>query len=268
MSATEAPLLRFEGVAFSYPDGERVLDGISFDVAHGERVVVLGANGCGKSTLLKLADGLLFADFGTVGYRGTVLDRAGLSRGALRRDFRGSVGLVFQHPEAMLFNPSVLEEIAYGPRRLGRMEPEALARDWARRLGLERHLDRAPFKLSGGEKQRLALACVLACEPRLLLLDEPTANLDPRAIGWLIDHLAEAEELAVITTTQNLALAAELGQRALVMSEAGSVLFDGPLDAAIRDRELLLEANLAHRHLHEHADGSVHRHLHSHPDWS
>ena len=265
---TEIALLQFDSVAFGYGDGRRVLDEVSFDLAAGERLVVLGANGCGKSTLLKLANGLLFADSGIVRYQGRRLDRAGLAAKDWRREFRASVGLVFQHPEAMLFNPSVGEEIAYGPQRLGKPNPEGLALEWARRLGLERHIERAPFALSGGEKQRLALACVLACEPRLLLLDEPTANLDPRAIGWLIDHLAGATQLAVMTTTQNLALAVELGQRALVLSEAGRILFDGLLEVALADTELLVEANLAHRHLHRHRDGTQHRHLHSHGDWS
>jgi cobalt/nickel transport system ATP-binding protein len=268
MRRADSGLLEFDAVEYRYPDGPTVLQDLTFEIAERDRVVILGANGCGKSTLLKIADGLLFADPGKVRYRGRMLDRASLNGTVLRREFRSEVGLVFQHPEAMLFNPTVREEIAYGPRRLELPEVDELALGWARRLGLEQRLDRAPFTLSGGEKQRLALACVLACEPRLLLLDEPTANLDPRAIGWLIDYLAETPELAVMTTTQNLALAGELGSRALVLSENGRLLFDGPIESALADSELLLEANLAHRHVHRHGDGSLHRHLHSHPDWS
>lgn len=268
MSIAEARLLEFAAVTFRYPDGPRALEGVTFDVAERERVVILGANGCGKSTLLKIADGLLFSDPGQVRYRGRVLDRASLSEANLRREFRSEVGFVFQHPEAMLFNPTVREEIAYGPRRMNMPQADELALNWARCLGLEQHLDRAPFTLSGGEKQRLALACVLACGPRLLLLDEPTANLDPRAIGWLIDYLAATPQLALMTTTQNLGLAGELGSRALVLSESGQLLFDGPIDSVLANSELLIKANLAHRHLHAHGDGSLHRHLHSHPDWS
>lgn len=268
MRVPESALLEFERVCFAYPEGDPVLDAVSFAVAAGERLVVLGANGCGKSTLLKLADGLLFAESGRVYFDGREITRAGLSRDPLRREFRAAVGLVFQHPEAMLFNPTVREEIAYGPRRLGFEDADSVAVEWAHRVGLGRHLDAAPYRLSGGQKQRLALACVLACRPRLLLLDEPTASLDPRAIGGLIDHLAERPELGVITTTQNLALAGELGQRALVLSETGRVLFDGALDLALRDTELLLAANLAHRHVCRHDDGSVHRHVHLHEDWT
>ncbi|MDT8437416.1 MAG: ABC transporter ATP-binding protein [Wenzhouxiangellaceae bacterium] len=261
-------MIELERVSFAYPEGAAVLDSLSFGLQPGERAVLLGANGCGKSTLLKLVNGLHLPVSGTFRFEGRAVDERALREPEFRRRFRQAIGLVFQHPEAMLFNATVAEEIAWGPSRLGLPEPETIARDWADTLGLVEQLDQAPYRLSGGQKQRLALACVLAVSPRLLLLDEPTANLDPRATGWLIDFLAATPELATLTTTQNLALARELGTRALVLSEQGRLLFDGPLDDALADLDLLVQANLAHRHRHRHGADTEHSHPHGHADWS
>jgi len=259
-------MIAFEQVEYRYDDGEPALAGIDFWLAPGERVVVLGANGCGKSTLLKLAGGLLLPGKGQVRFEGQALTARRLRERAWCRDFRRAVGMVFQHPEAMLFNATVLEEIAYGPQHLGMPDAGDRAREWAARMGLEKHLERAPWQLSGGEKQRLALACVLVCRPKLLLLDEPTASLDPRATGWLIDYLLDQPDLTTLISTQNLALAAELGNRALILGEDGRQLHDGPLDEAVADTDLMWRANLAHRHRHRH-DGIEHRHAHLHADW-
>lgn len=261
-------MIELERVGFRYPDGRTALTDVSFRLDAGERVVLLGANGCGKSTLLKLMDGLLVPGSGELRFRGTPVTERTLADRDWRRRFRGEVGLVFQHPDAMLFNPTVRDEIAYGPARLGMADPGAIAERWAARFGLRRYLDEAPFRLSGGEKQRLALACVLACEPRLLLLDEPTANLDPRASGWLVDFLLDQRDATTLVSTQNLSLAAELGRRALILGETGDLVYDGPLAAALQDTELLWRANLAHKHRHRHDDGTEHRHAHVHGDWS
>jgi len=260
-------MIELEQVSFRYPEGRAVLERVSFRLAPEERVVLLGANGCGKSSLLKLIDGLLEPTGGEIRYQGESLTPGGLRQRDFALRFRRDVGMVFQSPEAMLFNATVAEEIAYGPERLGMPEPAAVARRWAERMQLERYLDTPPYRLSGGEKQRLALACVLACQPKLLLLDEPTANLDPRATGWLVDFLLDQKGLTTLVTTQNLSLAAELGSRALILGEDGHLLYDGPLDAALADTDLLWRANLAHAHRHIHADGTEHHHVHAHGDW-
>jgi cobalt/nickel transport system ATP-binding protein len=131
-------------------------------------------------------------------------------------------------------------------------------------VGVERHLDRPPFGLSGGEKQKVCLAALLAMEPELLLLDEPAAALDPRSTGWLVDFLAQLP-CTVITSTHNLSLAPELGSRALVLGEDHRLLYDGAVEAFLDNRERLLAANLMHIHRHRH--GTVeHRHFHTH-DW-
>ncbi len=260
-------MIELDQVDFGYTREQPVLAAIDFSLAPGERAVVLGANGCGKTTLLKLIAGLVSPSRGTFRFQGHEVNAKKLSDRAWCRDFRRAVGMVFQQPEAMLFNATVLEEIAYGPRRLDMPEPDDHARRWATRMGLEKHLDRAPYHLSGGEKQRLALACVLVCQPKLLLLDEPTSSLDPRATGWLIDYLLDQPDLTTLVSTQNLALATEFGRRALVLGEDGRQLHDGPLDQALADTDLMWQANLAHRHHHRH-DSIEHRHIHVHSDWS
>jgi len=260
-------MMELKCATHAYADGARGISDVSFELVGGSRAVLLGSNGCGKSTLLKLMAGLLLPTGGEFRYRGEAVTAARLRDRAWCRRFRSDIGLVFQHPETMLFNPTVVEEIAYGPARLGMKEPTRHAKDWAERVGLAQYLDKPPYRLSGGEKQRLCLACVLACEPGVLLLDEPTASLDPRATGWLVDFLLDQKHLTTLVSTQNLSLAAELGDRALILGEDGSLMFDGSLRTALDDTDLLWRANLAHRHEHRHADGTEHRHVHVHRDW-
>lgn len=259
------PLYRLDAVSVDFPDGRNALDGLCLEIRAGERVVLLGTNGCGKSTLLKLLDGLVPASRGTLHFEGRVLDKAQLAQREFAGDFRRRVALMFQHPEAMLFNPTVAEEIGFGLRHLPPDEARERVRRWAGFMRLEAHLDAHPSQLSGGEKQRLCLACLLALEPEVLLLDEPTANLDPRTVGWLIDWLAQ-RAITTVVATHHMALAPELGRRAIILSESHQLAFDGPVSDALADLELLLENNLAHRHRHEHG-GVVHEHVHGHPVW-
>lgn len=258
-------MLELDRVRYAWPDAPPVIEELSLKIRPGDKVVILGANGCGKSTLLKLMNGLVFPQAGRVSYAGTVLEKSALAtRRDFARRFRQECVLLFQHPEAMLFNPTVGDEIAYGPRQLGLSDVEARVRHWATALQLDALLDQPPFLLSGGEKQKLALACLLAVDPRLLLLDEPSASLDPATVGWLIDTLLDTE-ITVVVSTHNLSLAAELGSRCLVLGPRGRLLYDGPVAAALQDLPLLEEARLAHRHRHRHG-GAQHSHVHSH-DW-
>lgn len=257
-------MLELDRIRFGWDPDQPVIEELSLKIRPGDKTVVLGANGCGKSTLLKLMNGLIFPQKGTVSYQGTPLQKSTLAERRLARMFRRECALLFQHPEAMLFNPTVRDEIAYGPRQLGLADAEQRATDWAGRLNLTQLLDQPPFLLSGGQKQKLALACVLALEPRLLLLDEPSASLDPATVGWLIDTLLDTE-ITVVASTHNLSLAAELGNRCLVLGAHGRLLYDGPMAVALNDLALLEEAHLAHRHRHRH-EGMAHSHLHVH-DW-
>jgi cobalt/nickel transport system ATP-binding protein len=244
--------------------GRAVLREVSFAVSPGERVVLLGVNGCGKTTLIKALDGLIFASAGRISYDGVELGRRKLDEAAFRRRFRGEVGLLFQNVDAMLFNPTVADEIAFGPRQLGLAGVEELVGRWAAAFDVSHLLDRAPFALSGGEKKRVALAAVMATDPKVLLLDEPTANLDPAASARLVEFLAGLDGVTVICSTHNLSVAEELGSRAILLApDKPGVLFDGSCSVLVRDEALLLESGLAHRHAHQHG-GALHAHPHVH----
>ena len=249
----------------SHQYGDKIcLRDVSFRLAAGEKVVLLGSNGSGKSTLLKILDGLVAPRAGRVRYAGEDISPRTLRQAPLRRRFRQEVALLFQNPDVMLFNPTVRDEIAFGPRQMGLSRVDERVAHWADLLGVTAFLKRPPFTLSGGEKQKVALAALLAAEPRLLLLDEPAAALDPRATGWLVDFLAELP-ITLLTTTHNLGLAPELGSRALVLGEDHRLLHDGPIEPFLADTEKLVAANLAHVHRHKHG-GVEHRHWHTH-DW-
>ncbi|MFH1842126.1 MAG: ABC transporter ATP-binding protein [bacterium] len=244
--------------------GQPVLRDISLTVNEGERVVLLGCNGSGKSTLLKVLDGLIWPDTGTLRYDGWPVNKQTLSDPDFAARFRREVVLLFQNPDSMLFHPTVREEIAFGPRQLKLDDVDERVAHWAREIGIASILDRQPFTLSSGEKQKVCLASLLVLEPKLLLLDEPTASLDPRVTGWLIDFLQDLA-LTTVVTTHNLSLAVELGERFILLGEDHMILHDGPSDNLPDDQELLLRANLVHIHRHLH-EGVEHRHFHIH-DW-
>jgi len=250
-------MITVEHVSFAFPDGPPVLRDVSLRVRDHDRIVLLGTNGSGKSTLLKILNGLLYPTEGTYRYRDQVITAHTLRDAAFARRFRRQVVYLFQSPDAMLFNPTVGDEIAFGVRQLGLADIDDRVHGWAERLGIEHLLSRPPFHLSGGEKQKVCLAALLSLEPSVLLLDEPTAQLDPRSTGWLVDFLGDLE-VTTIVSTHNLSLAAELGERTWILSEDHRLIFDGELGEALKDRDLLLQANLMHAHRH--------RHYHIH-DW-
>jgi len=242
-------MIELRNVWFSY-DGEFVLKDINLKVEKGERIVVLGINGSGKSTLLKLLNALLFPTKGTYLYKGKNIEKNAFKDKNFIKAFRKEVVLLFQNPDAMLFNPTVYDEIAFGLRQLGFEEKVVKERVlyWAEIFGLTQYLNKPPFILSGGQKQKLCLACLLVLEPEVLLLDEPTANLDPKSTGWLIDFLNELKGITTITSTHNLSLAPELGNRLIVLREGGSIIYDGEAEAFLKDQEKLIKAGLVHKH--------------------
>jgi cobalt/nickel transport system ATP-binding protein len=256
-------MIELEHVSYRYPESDPALKDVSLAVAEKEKVVLLGANGSGKTTLLRILNGLIFPQQGTCRYGSEPVTEDRLRDRSWSRRFRREVVLLFQHPEAMLFNPTVYDEIAYGLRQLGADDLDGQVRHWAAQLGVEPHLKRPPFQLSGGEKQKVCLAALLALEPKVLLLDEPTANLDPRSTGWLVDFLQELSVTSV-ATTHNLSLAEELGDRVMVLSEGHELIFDGHMEDLLGDEDKLLAANLVHSHR---RGSSRRRGLHVH-DWS
>ena len=244
--------------------GRPALSDVSFSVRPRERVVLLGVNGCGKTTLLKALDGLIAPTRGELRSGGRVLDERALADSAFRRRFRGEVALLFQNVDAMLFNPSVADEIAFGPRQLGLPDVDARVARWARAFEVERFLELPPFELSGGEKKRVALAALLAADPKVLLLDEATASLDPASAARLVDFLGALEDTTVIASTHNLSIAEELGGRAVLLAPGrAGVCYDGPTAALLADERLLVETGLAHRHAHRHG-ATAHAHFHVH----
>jgi cobalt/nickel transport system ATP-binding protein len=225
------------GLTFRYPDGSQALRGVDLHVRHGERVALLGPNGAGKTTFMLHLNGLMT---GTGG-----LEVAGLQVGrATLHDLRARVGLVFQDPDDQLFMPTVAEDVAFGPLNMG-LGRDAVAARVAEALGAVRmaHVaDRPPYQLSMGERRRVAIATVLAMQPALLVLDEPSANLDPRARRELLDVLAGIER-TMLVTTHDLPLAAELCERAVILA-GGRVVGDGPCDDVLADEELLAAHDL------------------------
>lgn len=256
-------MIELRGIGHWY-NGAVALEALDLDLVEGEKVVLLGSNGSGKSTLLKILNGLVAPTVGTYRYRGEEITPRRLKDRALNRRFRGEVALLFQNPDAMLFNPTVFDEIAFGPRQLGLPDVAERVGHWAGAVGVAAHLDKPPFALSGGEKQKVCLAALLALEPRVLLLDEPASALDPRSTGWLVDFLAGLR-VTVVTTTHNLSLAPELGGRALVLGEDHRLIHDGPIEPLLGNLDLLKAANLVHVHRHHHGE-LEHRHWHVH-DW-
>lgn len=255
-------MIELRNLCFAWPDEPPLLNDLSLSIAAGEKVVLLGANGCGKSTLLKLLNGLVEPTSGEFFWHGQSLTRRFLKQAGNGPAFRRACVLLFQHPESMLFNPTVREELAYGPRQLGLGDIDSRIARWSGQLRLDELLDKAPFLLSGGQKQKVALASLLTLDPDLMLLDEPSASLDPATVGWLIDMLLHSGKTLVVAT-HNLSLAAELGERAVVLGQNGRILFDGPLASALGDMPLLEAAGLAHRHIHQHGD-IAHGHVHVH----
>lgn len=228
--------------------GVAALAGLDLTIPAGRCVALLGANGSGKSTLLRLLDGLYFADRGTVAAWGEVLSEAGMQDDATAFAFRRRVGLVFQNAEVQLFNPTVFDEIAFTLLQLGLPRDEIRARVAASLAAFAiQHLkDRSPNRLSGGEQKRVALASVLVSEPEVLLLDEPTAELDPKSAAEVVEFLGgcRGSGRTVITATHDLGIVAEIADLCVVLA-AGRVAAIGTPDAILGDAALLARTGLA-----------------------
>jgi cobalt/nickel transport system ATP-binding protein len=255
------------GVEFLYGGTHRALQSVHLRVNAGERIAILGANGCGKSTLLQILGGLLFSTAGEAHAFHQRLTEERFRDASFNAFFRRRVGLLFQNPDVQLFCPTVLDEIAFGPLQLGLSREEVFqkCREVIRMLNLEKIASRSPHQLSGGEKKKVALASVLALNPDVLLLDEPTAGLDPRTQVWLVEVLNELHSLGktIITATHDLSLLEEIADHAYVMDEEHALVAEGPPDEILNDLDLLLRVNLIHEHAHEH-EGFIHRHGHLH----
>jgi cobalt/nickel transport system ATP-binding protein len=242
-------LLTVRDLEYRYPDGHEALRGLSFALAPGERVALIGPNGAGKSTLLLHLNGLL-PDRAPAQAAITV-DGLPLVEENLP-EVRRRVGLLFQDPDDQLFCPTVWEDVAFGPRQLGVAEPRLsqLVRGALAQVGLAGFEDRLPHHLSRGEKRRACLAGLLACDARLLVLDEPTSDLDPRGRRELMGLLTRLP-VAQLIATHDLEFVVEICPRAIVI-DRGRIVADGPTLELLDDEPLMLAHGLERPHILRH----------------
>lgn len=227
------PLIEVNNLSFRYPDGQQALVDVSLAVYEGERVALVGPNGAGKSTLILHLNGIFASQDGHVRVAGLPV------AGEHVKKVRALVGLVFQDPDDQLFSPTVFDDVAYGPLYMGLPEDEVRRRveRALAAVGMQGYGDRVPHRLSAGEKKRIALATVLAMEPSVLVLDEPTAGLDPRGRRMLI-RLLDSMPQTMIVSTHDLLMVRDLFPR-MVILDRGRVVADGPSADLLRDRALL-----------------------------
>lgn len=247
-------VVEVKDLRFSYERGSEVLKGVSFRISHGKSVGLVGGNGAGKSTLLLHLNGCLLPQSGEIRIGDSIVSSSKLA------EVRKAVGLVFQDPDDQLFMPTALDDVAFGPRNSGmsHAEAEKTALDALEVVGMKHVAARPPYKLSMGEKRAVAIATVLAMKPDILVMDEPTSNLDPRHRRQLIRMLNSFEHTKIIAS-HDLEFVVETCQDVIVL-DGGAIVASGPA-AEILDNEALM---LAHglerphilRHQHPHARGT------------
>jgi cobalt/nickel transport system ATP-binding protein len=226
-------VLDVRGLAYAYPDGHQALYGVDLQVDRGERVALLGPNGAGKTTLVLHLNGILDPGAGSVAVSGLPVTKDNL------REVRRRVGIVFQDPDDQLFMPTVRDDVAFGPTNLGLRGGEVEARVMAAldQVGMADYADRPPHHLSFGQRRRVAVATVLAMEPEILVLDEPSSNLDPASRRELADILRRLD-VTVLMVTHDLPYALELCPRSVVLSD-GVIVADGSTQAVLTDEALM-----------------------------
>ncbi|GGZ24504.1 putative ABC transporter ATP-binding protein [Streptomyces inusitatus] len=230
---TAVPSLDVRGLAYAYPDGRQALFGVDLTVQPGERVALLGPNGAGKTTLVLHLNGILAGGAGTVTVAGLPMARENLA------EIRRTVGIVFQDPDDQLFMPTVREDVAFGPASAGLRGEELRTRVTRAldRVGMSEYAERPPHHLSFGQRRRVAVATVLATEPEILVLDEPSSNLDPASRRELAD-IVRALDITVLMVTHDLPYALELCPRAAILSR-GVIAADGPTARLLADETLM-----------------------------
>jgi cobalt/nickel transport system ATP-binding protein len=227
--------IEVDGLSFSYPDGHAALKDIALSIAPGEKVALVGPNGAGKSTLLLHLNGILVGN-GQVTVSGMAVEPANLGR------IRAAVGMVFQNPDDQLFSPTVFDDVAFGPIYQGLPPPVVRERVAAalQAMHMAGYADRVSHHLSMGEKKAIAIATVLSMQPEVLVLDEPTAGLDPRARRGLIRRLQDLD-MTMLIASHDLAMVREAFPRMIIMDD-GRIVADGATTELLRD-DALLEAH-------------------------
>jgi len=231
------PLIEVQNLNFQYPDGQQALANISFAVHPGEKICLLGANGAGKSTLLLHLNGI-FRGNGSVKVNGMELDEKNI------HIIRATVGIIFQNPDDQLFSPTVYEDVAYGPyyQGLSDADVEDRVRHALSDVCLQGYEKRNPYHLSSGEKKRAAIATVLSMKPKILIFDEPTAGLDPRARRNLLELFLELPQTMLIAT-HDLDAARKISSRVIIL-DSGKIVADGSTQSLLQDESLLFQHGL------------------------
>ncbi|HOK01789.1 MAG TPA: ABC transporter ATP-binding protein [Spirochaetota bacterium] len=231
-------IVQAEDLHYTYPDGKVALQGLSFLITHGESVAIIGANGAGKSTLLMHLNGVILPQKGIVRIGEMPVTRETLP------NIRRTVGTVFQDSDDQLFMPTVFDDVAFGPLNLGfpKEEVEKKVRETLEKVGALHLINRATHRLSGGEKRSVAIATVLAMAPDILVMDEPTSNLDPKSRRNLIELLKSFTHTKIIAT-HDLDMAMDLCTRTIVLSE-GKIIADGPTSDILINEQLLHKSHL------------------------
>ena len=236
-----------ENVSYRYRADEVSLQSINMKIRAGERVVLLGPNGGGKSTLQKIVAGLIFGE-GKFSAYGKAITAELMRDKEFASAYRRKIGFVFQNSDVQLFCANVLDEVMFGPLAMGMPYIEALqrAQELFEFVGISALAERMPQHLSGGEKKKVAIAAVLAVNPDVLILDEPTNGLDPKTQRWMITTLNALHESGktLLVATHNLALVPEIADRVIVLGENHQIIADESPSIVLNDRQLLLEANL------------------------
>jgi len=262
-------VFELQDVYFSYLGRFPALCGIDIRISQGEKICIIGANGSGKSTFLQLLDGLIFADKGLVNFYGQQLKESVFNDAKFSQEFRRKVGFIFQNSDVQLFCPTAKEDIVFGPLHLGFAKAEIQKR--LERLifilGIQELLDRSPQQLSIGEKRKVAIASTLIIDPQVLILDEPTAGLDPLTTRHIIDLLVQENNSGktIITATHDLHIVEEIADVVYIFGQEKKIVKSGLALDILNDQQLLQANNLVHIHRHRHKD-KVHLHPHIHLD--
>lgn len=253
-------------VHYSY-SGVTALSNINLNIEKGDAVALMGSNGSGKSTLLKLINGIIFPDRGIYRFNNEEITQKRLQDSQFAKRFHKRIGFVFQNSDTQLFCADVYDEIAFGPRQMGMDETETDQRvsDCLDLLNIQELKNRSPYHLSGGEKRKVAIACMLSLNPEVLVLDEPLNGLDPKTQRWLVEFLVQINKTGktLITSTHNLELVHEISSRSVLFDEKHTIVADMPTEKLLEDIDLLKKVNLVDEYYHSH-ERETHRHFHDH----
>ena len=260
-------IIALKNINYSYYGKIAALKNINLSIKKGEMFSIIGLNGCGKSTLLHIINALVFPDSGDLIFDGNQVTEKSLKDNSFGMHFRQRMGYIFQNPDIQLFCPTVFDELLFGPLQLN--IPLETANERAEQtlsyLGIGYLRERPVYMLSGGEKKRVAIACVLSMNPDILLVDEPLSSLDPKSQTFFIELLLELNHAGktIIFTTHHLDLIDHLQPRVAVLSEDHTIRKTGTASEILGDEELLIDVNLIHEHIHKHGNNE-HSHFHSH----